>query len=315
MKWQSLLFVILLISGVLAAVSIGERYAPPQMSSYSSRNKEFEGCLAFYLLLQKYTEVERIDVPLNNLESGTLLIIHPVRPLLSEEIEYLYQWVGQGNRLVVFSDDPQVVESFQVPLSESEDTHAVLPPVRDHWSTRNVESVDISYARYFSSHEDCALFQDENKPVVIELEEGEGQIFLASVTSILWNSNVAKNDNEIFLVQLSLADKVYFDEYHLYHLKKEGGIGLESIRIIFSSRYSLFFIQIIMAIAFLFVVHGKRFGVARPVIPEAIQSSELVVSAADLHYRAGKKEILEVIESHKNVYSRKIPEMRGERNV
>lgn len=292
------LFVIFLIVGIVIAVSIGEYFAP-ERNPHSSRNGEEEGSLAFYLLMEKYTAVGRVDTPLGNLDSGTLLMIGPVRPPSSGEQEYLSEWVEHGNRLVVFSDNPQVMQHFEAVLSPSQDALSVLTPLKDHWSTTHVQAIQVGYSQYFSSHKGDALFADGDKAVVVEMKKGKGEIFLISDTSIVWNAFIDEEDNEIFLVQLSFSDNVYFDEYHLYHLKSEKGITWGSVKTLFSSGYAPFFVQLIVAVALFITAYGKRFGVARPVTPREVQSSELVVSAAELYYKAKKEEVLKVIDNTK----------------
>ncbi|MBU7026833.1 MAG: DUF4350 domain-containing protein [Theionarchaea archaeon] len=296
MKWQSV-FVVLLIIGIAVAVSIGESYAP-QRNPYSFKSREDTGSLAFYLLLQKYTTVERVETSLKDLESGTLLMIGPARPPSDTEMGYLFIWVRQGNRVIVFSDDPQVMKAFGATVSAGQKRSVVIPPFKDHRSTQNVEAVALVYYQYFTTYTGDVLFADGDNPVIIVMSKGKGEIFLVSDTSIVWNINVNDADNEIFLVQASLSDTVYFDEYHLYHLKKEKGISLKSFGTLFSG-YRPFFVQFMITLALFLVAYGKRFGVARPVAPQEVQSSELVVSAAELYYKAKKEEVLKVIDNTK----------------
>lgn len=303
MKWQSPLFVIILVAGIVIIVSVGEIYTP-QMNPHSSKNRDLEGTLALYLLLEKYTAVERVETSFENLGPGTLLMIGPVKTPSSQEMTSLLAWVQQGNRVVVFSDDPQVMQAFGANLSSPGDHVAVIPPSQEHWSTRNVRAIKLYYHRSFTSYEGDVLFADRNNPVVVAVTKGEGEIFLINDTSLAWNINILNEDNGIFLVQVSLADKVYFDEYHLYALKRERGITLEALKSVFVSGYSSFFIQLVMAVTLFLVAHGKRFGVLRPVRPPEVQSSELVFSAADLYHRAGKKEVLKILEEKKKKYEK-----------
>ena len=295
MKGQAL-FVILFIVAIMVVASFGE-YRIPERTVYSSRNREPPGCLAFYLLLEKYTAVERVETDLTtvNLEPGTFLMISPARLLSPEEQERLFMWVEQGNNLVVFSQSPQIMQQFGAKLFETEYTYAFLTPLRDHWSTSHVKSIYIFYSYYFSSDVGDALFADGGKRVIIEIERGTGQIFLISDPSLVQNTRIDELDNEIFLVHLAFSDKVYFDEYHQYTPRVERGVTWGSFTAPFTSRYALFFIQFLLTLALLFIAHGKRFGAPRPVIPREVQSSELVVSAADLYYRARKKEVLEIL--------------------
>ncbi len=316
MKWQNLFFVIILVVGVVIIISVGETYAP-RANPHSSKNRDVEGSLALYLLLEKYTAVERVETSLGNLEPGTLLMIGPARTPSSQEMTSLLAWVKQGNRVVVFSDDPQVMQAFGAKLSSPQDHVAVIPPSREHWSTKNVRAIQLYYHRSFTSYEGDVLFADGNNPVIVVVRKGGGEIFLINDTSLAWNINILNEDNGIFLVQLSLSEKVYFDEYHLYTLKKERGITLQGLKLAFTSGYSSFFIQLVVAVALFLVAHGKRFGVLRPVTPPEVQSSELVFSAADLYYRAGKREVLKILEEKKKKYEKaqKKDEKRNENEM
>ncbi len=291
MKWQGILFVIVLVVGIVVAAAVGESYNP-RMHPHSSKNPDPEGCLAFFLLLNEYTDVKRLET-FTDLDPGTLLMIDPVQ-LSSDEKAYLLKWVEQGNRLIVFSDDMKMMWYFGAALSESQRTHAVVAPEL-HWSTENVEFLDVVYTMYFSSLNEEVIASDGDQPLIIEVNRGEGDIFLVSTLYLVENGHIDKKDNEIFLVQLSLSDTVYFDEYHLYELRKEREASIENVKATFTFRYRSFFIQLILVIALFLIVYGKRFGVARSEPPREVQSSELVVSAADLYYKAGKKEVLEII--------------------
>ena len=288
-------FVILLMAGLLTAAFIGPS-SFPENPPHSSRSREPLGSLAFYLLMEKYTTVERLDTSLGDLEAGTLLMIGPVRLLAPEELEYLFEWVEEGNKVVVFSDNLTFMQQFGATLSPTEWDSVILVPLVDHWSTRDVVLIEISYSSFFDSYEGDALFADEDRPVIIEIKRGTGEIFLISDTSLVWNKSVDTLGNEVFLVNLSYSSKVYFDEYHLYQPRGDTGITWESLKSPFSSPYSSFFIQLFLAIALFLVVYGMRFGTARPVPPKRVQSSELVVSAADLYYKARKKDVLKVID-------------------
>ncbi len=286
-------FVFLFVTGIVVLLFIGEAYLP-QVNPYSSSNRGPQGSLAFYLLLQEYTEVERITAPFENLGPGTLIMVAPLRVATPEEKWYIYEWVEEGNRLIVFSDSPQIMQSFGGGLSQVEDSLVFLTPEKDHWSTEHVKSIYVMYSQYFAFHQGDVLFADRGKPIVVEIKRGEGEIFLVTTTSLVWNVNIAEADNEIFLVQLSLADKVYFDEYHSYTRKEERGIHWKDLKSVFSG-HSTFFIQLTVAVALLLIGYGKRFGVPRPLLPREVQSSELVVSAADLYYKARRKEVLAMV--------------------
>jgi hypothetical protein len=294
MKFQSGLTVIVVVAALVTVISIGESYAP-EKNPHSSKDEGPTGSMALYLLLQEYTTVKQVESSLKNLEPGTLLIIGPVRPLSDDELEYLSFWVEEGSRVVVFSDDLQVMQQFGVTVSAAEETDAVIQPVIDHWSTEHVEEIRMQYDHYFTSVEGEILFADGKNPLVVEVKKGEGELFLICGTSMVWNENIRRRDNEIFLVSVALSDTVYFDEYHLYRLKSERGISLESLKALVSG-YRPFFIQLLIVLALFMVAYGKRFGIARPAAPPQVQSSELVVSAADLYYKAKKKEILDILE-------------------
>lgn len=299
------LFVILLIVGITIAVSVGQSYAPGEENPYSSENEKEPGSLAFYLLLKKYTSVERLYTSFGDLEAGTVLMINPVWVPSAEERNTLFAWVSQGNRLVVFSSNPEVMQAFGATLKPRERRRVIVYPVKEHWSTQNVRAITVVYDSYFQSHTGDVLFADDGNgngnPLVIEVEKGKGHIFLISTPSLVSNIEIDLVDNEIFLVQLSLSDKVYFDEYHARLLRKGEGINLETFKMVFTSRYVSFFVQLMLAVTFFLFAHGKRFGVSRPLPARKVQSSELVLSAADLYYKAGKKEVLEVIEKKNQI--------------
>jgi hypothetical protein len=297
MKWQGPLIVIFLIAVVVSMVSIGETYTP-EPSSRSSKNSGYSGTRAFYLLMETYTAVERLERSPQDLDAGTFIMIEPVRVPTKEEMDYLFQWVRKGNRLLIFDPDQELMDYFNLELSSCPSKNATIPPHYPHWSSQHVDSLSLSYTHYFNADQEqgTVLFSDEGNPLVIEILQGSGEIFLVSTSSLLSNMNIDSKDNEIFLVQLALSERVYFDEYHLYILKEKTGISWKSIPMLFSSPYSLFFIQISLTVAFFFIAYGKRFGTPRPGISRKIQSSELVESAATLYSRAGKKEILKILE-------------------
>lgn len=300
MKWGSGLFVIILVVLIVVVVSIGETYTPDvaseEVNPYSSTEQGATGSLAFYLLLEEFTRANRVVTPLNNLGSGTLIMVRPVYPLSVEEMGYVSAWMNEGNRVVVLSDDAEIVQQFGANVSGGERHTVTIPPARKHWSTQHVEEIKVQYYRFFVSFEGDVLFADRDgeHPIVIVQKKGKGELFLISAPSMVQNIIIGEGDNEIFLVQACLADTVYFDEYHYYEVKEREPF-LKKVRILFTG-YSSFFIQAMIALALFMVAYGKRFGVARPAAPSEVQSSELVVSAADLYYRAKKKEVLEILQ-------------------
>ena len=294
------LFVILLIVGITIAVSVGQSYAPGEENPYSSENEKEPGSLAYYLLLKEYTSVERLKNSFGDLEQGTVLMINPVWVPSPTEKNTLFTWVSQGNKLVVFSSNPEVMQAFGATLKPRGRRRVTVYPVKEHWSTQDVRAITVVYDKFFWSHTGDVLFADDGNPLIVEVEKGKGHIFLISTPSLVSNTEIDLVDNEIFLVQLSLSDKVYFDEYHARLLRKGEGINLETFKIVFTSRYVSFFVQLMLAVTFFLFAHGKRFGVSRPLPAREVQSSELVLSAADLYYKAGKKEILEMIEKEKS---------------
>jgi hypothetical protein len=290
------IFVIILVVGIILVAYIGEMQEP--ITEYSSRNKGSTGTLALYMLLEKYTNVNRVYTPLNNIPEGTLVVIEPVCTMNQKETEYVFQWVEKGNTLVVFSDNPGFMRTFGVELSSSGETHAALSPRYSHASTENVQEIDVVYTHYFSYHNGEVLFAHDKKAVCIVISRGAGEIVLVSTPSLVQNTMISLNDNEIFLVYLLLSKTVSFDEYHLTEPK--GGLNTETLTGVFSSRYSTFFIQFILVIILFLVAYGNRFGSARPVPPPEIQSAELVELAADIYYKAGKKEVLHLQEGDKH---------------
>lgn len=279
------IFVILLVIGIILVAYIGEMHAP--VPEYSTRNKGDSGALALYMLLEKYTQVNRVYNPLTDIPDGTLVVIEPAYAMNHKEIEYIHQWVKKGNTLVVFSDNPHIMRTFDVTLSSTERTHAVLSPVKSHPSTEHAKKIKVTYTYYFNYHNGKELFTHGKKPICICISHGTGDIVLISAPSMVQNHSISEYDNEIFLVYLMLSDTVSFDEYHL--VKPKNGFNIKNITGIFSSRYSSFFIQFITAILLFLVISAKRLGSPRPVPPQEVQSSELVVQAADLYYKAGKK--------------------------
>ncbi|MGD2246975.1 MAG: DUF4350 domain-containing protein [Candidatus Methanofastidiosia archaeon] len=290
------IFVIIVVIGIILVAYIGETQEP--VPPYSSRNKGYTGTLALYMLLDKYTQVNRVYVPLNNIPEGTLVVIEPVCTMNQKETEYIFQWVEKGNTLVVFSDNPRIMRTFGVELSSSNNTYAVLSPEYSHASTKNVQEISVLYTHYFSNHSGKVLFAHDKNPVCIVISRGAGEIVLVSTPSLVQNIMISAHDNEIFLVYLLLSETVSFDEYHLTEPK--GGLNIKTLTGVFSSRYSTFFIQFILVIILFLMAYGNRFGSARPVPPPDVQSAELVELAADIYYKAGKKEVLQLQEGDKN---------------
>ncbi|MBU7044604.1 MAG: DUF4350 domain-containing protein [Theionarchaea archaeon] len=297
MKYQGLLTILLLTGVIIGLIFLGETYTP-EPSTHSSTSAQPEGTLAYYLLLETYTAVERLDAPPRNLESGTLVMVEPIRIPTAEEMEYLLQWVEKGNRFLIFSHNQHLLNYFQMPLSSGPQKSVILRPHAVHWSSHQVDALSLTYTHYFNTHPSSGivLFSDEGHPLIYEIHYGAGAVFLMSTSSLVQNKTIDSADNEIFLTQLALSEKVYFDEYHLYIVKEEKDVVWSTLPMLFSSSYSLAFIQIGVTIGLFFIAYGKRFGTPRPPPPRKVQSSELVESAATLYLRAGKKHILQIID-------------------
>ncbi|MBU6996258.1 MAG: DUF4350 domain-containing protein [Theionarchaea archaeon] len=294
MKWAQVLTLLVFVVGVVSVATIAERSSNPA-STHSSRDPGEMGTLAFYLLMERYTEVERTETTIERLEPGTLLLIYPVRPLAPEEKEYVLTWVKEGNRLVIFSESPDIVRDVGMDISPTQGRVSSIRP-RDHWSTRDVGSLWVNYRESIKAEGATVILADNDNILAAELPYGLGEIVVITATSLVENIFINHSDNEIFLVRLSLSQKVYFDEYHLYRVNQSRGITLSKLKTAFTSRYSSFFIQLIIVITVFMVSYGKRFGNPRPRPSRGVQSSQLVISAAELYYRAQKEEILDLIE-------------------
>jgi hypothetical protein len=293
MKWAQGLVLIVFVVGIVAVSIIAERSSVP-VSAHSSRNSGEMGTLAFYMLMEKYTNVERVESTIKTLNPGTLLLIYPIRPLSPEEKEYVLTWVKEGNRLVLFSESRAIVKDFAVNISETQKKQVFVTP-SDHWSTEDVALVKVNYEYYIDMIRATTILAFDDNVLAAELPYGSGKIIVITATSLVENVSIGSLDNGIFLVRLSLSQTVYFDEYHLHQIEQSQGITLNKVTSTFSSKYSSFFIQLVIVITVFMVSYGKRFGKPRPPLIKGVQSSQLVTSAAELYYRAQKREILDLV--------------------
>jgi hypothetical protein len=293
MKWAQGFILIVFVVGIVSVSIIAERSSIP-VTAHSSKNSGEVGTLAFYLLMEKYTNVERIENNIEKLDPGTLLLIYPVRSLSPKEKEYVLTWVKEGNRLILFSESPAIVKDFGVSISSTQRKQAFVTPT-DHWSTADVALVKVDYEYYINMTRANTILAFGDNILAAELPYGSGEIIVITATSLVENVSIGSLDNGIFLVRLSLSQNVYFDEYYLHQIEESQGITLGKLKSTFSSRYSSFFIQLVIVITVFMVSYGKRFGKPRPRLTRGVQSSQLVTSAAELYYRAQKEEILDLI--------------------
>jgi hypothetical protein len=293
MKWAQAFIITVFVVGIVSVSIIAERSSLP-VTAHSSKNSGEMGTLAFYMLMEKYTNVERIENNIEKLDPGTLLLLYPVRPLSPEEKEYVLTWVKEGNRLILFSESPAIVKDFGVSISSTQRKQAFVIPAH-HWSTEDVALVKVDYEYYINMTRANTILAFDDSVLAAELPCGSGEIIVITATSLVENASVGSLDNGIFLVRLSLSQNVYFDEYHLYQVEQSQGVTLNKLKSIFSSGYSSFFIQLVIVITVFMVSYGKRFGKPRPPLTRGVQSSQLVTSAAELYYRAQRREILDLV--------------------
>ncbi|MGC1122678.1 MAG: DUF4350 domain-containing protein [Candidatus Methanofastidiosia archaeon] len=295
MKLAQLFILIVFVVGIVSVATIAERSSTP-VTAHSSKDPGEMGTLAFYLLMEKYTHVERIENTIERLDPGTLLLMYPARPLAPEEKEYVLSWVKEGNRLIIFSESPEIVKDLGASISSTQKKLVSITP-NDHWSTTEVAMVSVIYQYHINTSRATVILADDDNILAAEVPYGSGELVVITATSLVENIFIDHLDNEIFLVRLSLSQNVYFDEYHLHQIEQSQGITLSKLKSTFSSKYSSFFVQLVIVITVFMVSYGKRFGKPRPPLTRGVQSSQLVTSAAELYYRAQKEEILDLIKA------------------
>ncbi len=198
------------------------------------------------------------------------------------------RWVEEGRTLLMFvSDTNGLVERLKMKAEPHKTEDALLAPGRPAPWLAGVRQVRVPGKNRFTQVPRSAVWVvADEKPAVIVLKRGKGQVIGVSSSAFIDNEHLAEADNARFLVQAVTAfgagpdAPVYFDEYHQGYEEKSGfltAIGKPG---------QLALYQIIALMLLAAYSAGVRFGLPRSAAKAGRLSSEYVASMADLYRRA-----------------------------
>lgn len=291
------------LAGFTAFVTIRQQELQAQQEvaiPYSSHSAQSDGTLAMYLWLgQLGYHVERIENTAFQIGDSTrlLMILGPSESIESNEAEYILQWVGRGNTLVLADRagflDNGLLDKLKVTFDSLKDPATRLTmsqPLTDA-PIGDLQS-DAYNALKFNDANFVTYAHVQGKPVLARFAYGSGTIWLSSSPALFTNDNLRADANAKFaaalVANLPRTSSIAFDEYHL-GLKPEATSTFMDVLYDRPWGWGVLF-TIVLLFAYL-AINGQRLGRVLPV-PQTLarrSPSEYVTSMANLFRRANKR--------------------------
>lgn len=254
---------LLLIFLLIVFLTIGFFLSSPSKQEYPryvSHSPSPTGVKAFYTYLKnEITDVERFrhtpeHLPTEN-KKHVLFMIQPYFVPKSEEIKYYYEFIENGNTIILFSTNPQGMFDLDTEWTN-------MFPSREGVTIYDYEgqaySAIISTGlRLIESENDLPLLYDDYGIVALKRTIGEGELIVTINPDWLSNENILLHDHIPLITSLineNEPDIVLFDEYI------HGSKSFTSTIYAYPEWFIvLFFLSIIVTIFYIWY-KGKRFG-------------------------------------------------------
>jgi len=270
--------IVLLIIGVVAAVSLVSIWFYPSIQDFMASNKMWNG-------IRDFTDefrAENID-SLDNLSDQTgnsVLVSIPYMDYTSEELSQIEQFVVDGNLLLLLDDfgfGNSILEYLGIQARFSNNIlldplfnykNQYLPRITNFSSEikeSGIEAITFNHATTLTNVEPSQILatssstsfadtnlngvQDEGEPtgplvVAAEYKLGQGTVILVSDPSITINTMVGQNDNYNFIRYLTVLngepEGILLDRSHITKTPLDfSKINLENIRGMLANHYVL----------------------------------------------------------------------------
>jgi hypothetical protein len=254
-------------------------------SSYSSGNS---GTKAAFLLLEQmgYAPRRWTEAPrrLEELPTGTMLVLAEPRPGEEEEVESIRRFVEKGGRVVGTGVTVSVFfPKLRIKPGMPHFQWKSYKPIEPSDLTRGIDEIEMAPQLYFDSSTCETPFADGDETPVGRSAFGSGEVIWWASSDPFTNSGIREKDNvQLLLNSVGIQGRgpVYWDEY--FHQK-----GKTVVDSILDSPLRWGFVQVaLIGIAMIFT-YSRRFGPERASIAESRAAPmEYVETLAALYNRA-----------------------------
>ena len=299
-----------LLAVLLLAAFFGRRsqILSPVSSSYSASPR---GLKALYLYLKESgINVARFQESFESLPKGMnqmMVVSEPSHtPVTQRDAGSLLNWVKRGNFVIMGSRcgegivrpswDSELLEAFGIACSGEERgpqellaRRITVFPTFSLSLNRGVRSVSAGKASApnLELSEGIALLQHEKVPVAALIQLGKGAVLFLSMSSVLENSEIGRQDNLQLVWNFLLfagIHTVYFDEYHHGHRQAFSDLSLRRLRILSWTALQL------LALLLIFLVAGSgRLGPERQRLLRKGRSATETIDSLALLFLDGRK--------------------------
>ncbi len=232
--WALLVLLILFVGFAAYYARIGqEKTARDTPSTF---NVKPQGVKALYLLLDHFHyPLAQLCTTLNALDSGDRLLIvveplDPDRPITTEEIASLHDWVAQGGTVLWFVTSPprplqpdDTVFGDVAITAAPEQPSDVAPNLSGSPYLRDVSHIVVNSPVRLEPAPKAPyeiLFRDQAGAIALHKTLGKGHCLVVANSIAATNAAINTADNAVFLVNIADAalqgtdGRILFDEYH-----------------------------------------------------------------------------------------------------
>lgn len=257
------------------------------------------GYKALYLWLKAQgVPLQRWERPLHTLpsEAKVLFIAEPVLIPSKEELYALGAWVRQGGSLVLAARPPNpVLERFG--LEADDQATSVVAEGATHFQpgpyTAGVNTILRwqGSGLWSSRPEAVSHISQSDRSLLAVIREGKGRIIALSAPELFNNKSLRDGDHATLALNLLLCHLgkglLLVDEYH-HGYGRVGSVSQYFLR----SGASALLLQGMLVMLTLWSAFGRRFGLARPIVPPERRSSmEYVRFMAQLFQKANARRL------------------------
>lgn len=247
-------------------------------------------------------DIDRLYSDISISDTTAYLFINTSFKIDKVDLEYLLDFVGLGNNVFISAEefyeplmDTLGIKDIKLFYGQNDSIYTLVDYPQKQYSYPSL------YSETYFEVEKCKLpirvlgRRNNGDPVFVQIQYGQGNIYLHTVPSAFSNLSLLKIDSYDYafrcLSYIPSNSGIIWDEY-----QKQGAIGERSIfRVIYTSKpLTIAFIIILIGFILFMIFRAKRTQRIIPIIKPPVNSSiEFLETISNLYYR--KKDFVTII--------------------